>query len=224
MNDYYDISKLNKLKFKFKDCELVKKNYSQAYQDIFVLSMLNGKKNGYFVEIGTFHPTEISNTFLLESEFDWTGISIDINNINGFEAQRKSKLIVQDALQINYKETLELNKAPKNIDYLQIDIEPAHNTLACLKKIPFDIYNFSVITYETDYHNSSIEIRNESRKILKDNGYELIGGDICNAYVHLPFEDWYVRRDKIDRNIFNIFLNPEFNDTAEKFMLINANS
>jgi hypothetical protein len=109
MNDYYHISKLNKLKFQFKDCKLINKNYSQAYQDMFVLSMLDGKRNGYFVEIGTFHPTEISNTFLLENEFGWSGVSIDINNIHGFESQRKSKLIVQNALEIDYKKLFEDN-------------------------------------------------------------------------------------------------------------------
>jgi len=221
MNDYYNISKLNKLKFQFKDCESINKNYSQAYQDMFVLSILDGKRNGYFVEIGTFHPTEISNTFLLENEFGWNGISIDVNNIDGFESQRKSKLIVQNALEIDYKKLFEDNNMPIDIDYLQIDIEPAHNTLECLKKIPFDKYNFSVITYETDYHNSSIEIKNESRQIFKSNGYELIGGDICNADINLPFEDWYVKKDKIDEIIFNIFLNPKFNNTAEKFILKN---
>jgi hypothetical protein len=66
-----------------------------------------------------------------------------------------------------------------------------------------------------------VEIRNESREFLKSNGYELIGGDICNAYIHLPFEDWYVKKDKIDEKIFNTFLNPEFNNTAEKFILKN---
>ena len=36
-------------------------------QDIFVLSMLNGKKNGVYVEIGADQPRVISNTYLLEN-------------------------------------------------------------------------------------------------------------------------------------------------------------
>ena len=36
----YSKSKLERLKFKFNDVELINKNYSQAYQDMFVLTML----------------------------------------------------------------------------------------------------------------------------------------------------------------------------------------
>lgn len=219
MNDTYNKNNINRLKFKFKDCEKIDRNYSQAYQDIFVLSMLNGKRKGFFVEIGTFHPIDISNTFLLEKEFDWSGISIDINDIYGFSDQRKSKLIVQNALEINYEELFSEYSVPVDVDYLQIDIEPAINTLNCLKKIPFDKYNFSVITYETDYHNSAVEIRNESRAFLQSKGYERIGGDICNAFIHLPFEDWYVKKELIRSDIFDTFFSPDFFDTAEKFML-----
>ena len=38
----------------------------QAQQDKFVLNVLNEKKNGYFLEIGSNHPININNTYLLE--------------------------------------------------------------------------------------------------------------------------------------------------------------
>ncbi len=34
----------------------IKENHSQAYQDLFVLTMLGGKKNGRYLEIGGNHP------------------------------------------------------------------------------------------------------------------------------------------------------------------------
>ena len=40
------------------------------------------------------------------------------------------------------------------------------------KRIPFDKYKFSVITYETEIYYSSQEIKNESRRILKNYGYD----------------------------------------------------
>ena len=37
----------------------------QAEQDKFVLNVLNNKKNGYFLEIGSNHPININNSYLL---------------------------------------------------------------------------------------------------------------------------------------------------------------
>ena len=42
------------------------KYYSQAGQDQFILFCLNRKTNGTFVEIGSFDPILINNTFIQE--------------------------------------------------------------------------------------------------------------------------------------------------------------
>lgn len=196
---------LNNFKFKFPNCGSIEENYSQAFQDMFVLIMTNGKKNGTFLEIGAFHAKEISNTYLLEHKFDWNGISIDIENVSQsfLEHSRKTKLIIEDALTIDYEKLLKNNNFPNNIDYLQLDIEPPLNTLKCLKRIPFDKYKFSVITYETEIYYASQDIRDESRSILKNYGYELIFPDLCCNKHNLPFEDWYIHPDLISEQILN---------------------
>lgn len=50
---------------------------SQAGQDLFVLAMSEFKTNGVFLELGCGHPRHNSNTWLLETCFGWSGISID---------------------------------------------------------------------------------------------------------------------------------------------------
>ena len=50
------------------------KSKSQIRQDLFVISELNLKQNGYFVEFGATNGVDLSNTFLLEKEFNWSGI------------------------------------------------------------------------------------------------------------------------------------------------------
>lgn len=50
------------------------KSKAQLRQDLFVLSQLNFKQNGFFVEFGATDGIDLSNTHLLESEFDWQGI------------------------------------------------------------------------------------------------------------------------------------------------------
>jgi FkbM family methyltransferase len=47
---------------------------SQYKQDIFVLTQLGFKRNGYFVEFGATNGLELSNTYILEKQFDWSGI------------------------------------------------------------------------------------------------------------------------------------------------------
>jgi hypothetical protein len=54
--------------------------YSQAGQDLFVIAMLQGKTQGSFLEIGAGHPTFQNNTYLLESNYAFSGISLDLGD------------------------------------------------------------------------------------------------------------------------------------------------
>lgn len=53
---------------------LLGKSKSQLRQDLFVLSETKRKKHGYFVEFGATNGINLSNTYLLETEFFWSGI------------------------------------------------------------------------------------------------------------------------------------------------------
>ena len=50
------------------------KSKSQLRQDLFVLSELGLKTNGFFVEFGATNGVDLSNTHLLETTFQWSGI------------------------------------------------------------------------------------------------------------------------------------------------------
>lgn len=51
--------------------------YSQGGQDIYVTRILKEKRGGYFVEIGANNGYTMSNTYLLEKNYDWKGICIE---------------------------------------------------------------------------------------------------------------------------------------------------
>ena len=53
-----------------------KKNYSQDGEDILLLSFLEDKKGGFYIDIGAHHPVRFSNTYLFY-EKGWSGINID---------------------------------------------------------------------------------------------------------------------------------------------------
>ena len=57
-----------------KTLQLAEKSISERYQDLFVLSELEFKRDGFFVEFGASNGFFGSNTYLLEKEFGWTGI------------------------------------------------------------------------------------------------------------------------------------------------------
>ena len=197
----YDETQADKLRYKFDNVELITDNFSQTYQDIFVLSMLNGKKNGYYLEVGCAEPFENNNTALLETVFDWKGVSLDINHkvVGDFMLQRDNAVFCLDATKIDYSKLLVKQNAPKDIDYLQIDCDPPSVSFAILQIIPFHEYRFAVITFEHDFY-ADPTIRDKSRAYLQSKGYQLVAADIAYNKTN-SFEDWWVHPELVDADI-----------------------
>ncbi len=219
----YSNNKINSLKFNFEKCNKIENNYSQIYQDMFVLSMNNGKNSGTYLEIGAGDYKYGNNTYLLEYEFNWSGVSIDINisSVEGFNNVRKNKCLCEDATKIDYIKLLNDNFKSANIDYLQLDCDPPNITFDILTKIPFDKYKFGVITYEHDHYNDNTgKYREKSREFLKERGYKLIAGNISSYKDKCPFEDWWIHPELVDENIYKLFERDEdIPINGEKYML-----
>jgi beta-1,4-mannosyl-glycoprotein beta-1,4-N-acetylglucosaminyltransferase len=219
----YTKQTMDKLKYQFPNCEEINENFSQIYQDIFVLSMNDGKKNGTYFEVGAGYPIKGNNTFLLETQFDWQGISIDIHpdSKDLFDKNRKNECICKDATSIDYIQLFSEHYKSTSIDYLQLDCDPANITYDILEKIPFDTYKFGVITYEHDFYNDHTgSYREKSRSFLKSKGYKLICGNISPLKDKYPFEDWWIHPDLIDYKIWKLFLrNDDEPINGEKYML-----
>jgi hypothetical protein len=166
-------------------------SYSQCMQDVFVSSIIN-KYYGTYVEIGSHDPILNNNTNLLETVYSWRGVSVDIdqNIVNKFNSTRKNKAITADATKVDYKQLFVDNNLPNEIDYLQVDCEPATTTFEVLKRIPFDEYKFGIITFEHDHYKKDSNVRAESREFLESKGYELIIADVAHNCLQ-SFEDWW---------------------------------
>lgn len=52
-------------------------NYSQVGQDAAVVKHFEGKRGGYFVEVGAGDGVTYSNTYLLEKEYGWGGVCVE---------------------------------------------------------------------------------------------------------------------------------------------------
>lgn len=53
-----------------------RKSYSMDKEDIEICKFFKNKKNGFYVDVGSFHPTRLSNTYFLY-KLGWRGINID---------------------------------------------------------------------------------------------------------------------------------------------------
>lgn len=178
-------------------------SYSQSFQDIFVLSVLDGKREGTYLELGCSYPIEINNTYLLETEFDWTGVSVDIdpNRTQLFEKVRKNSVFTQDALSIDYDHLLS-QYDNNHVDYLQIDIDSESATYGVLNNINFSKFDFSVITFEHDLYNRSSNLKDHMKNIMKENGYILVCENVCNITEEDMFEDWYINPKYVKKKLW----------------------
>jgi hypothetical protein len=187
----------------------------KSNQEHFVLNVLEDKREGYYVELGAYHSTEGSNTYYLETDYDWKGVSFEINKEWHAEVSenRKNECVLGDATKFNYIKYFEENNFPKQIDYLQVDIDGGYDhrgnsvgnpylSLHGLIALPLNQYRFSVITFEHDANieYKNIAMRDAQREILHSLGYKMVVRDL--------HEDWWVDPDVIPymqyRNYFNI--------------------
>ena len=216
----YNKGRYSDFRFEFDGLEKIERNYSQAFQDMFILSLLNGKKNGLYLEIGAQEPFFQNNTALLETEYDWKGISIEIREdlCNMFRQQRKNSIVCQDATTIDYTYLLDEFGQGNVFDYLQIDCEPSKTTFEILLMIPFEKYQFGIITYEHDHYvDMTNSYRNKSREYLESKGYKLIVTNI-SANEFCPFEDWWYHPDLIDQEMVNKMKNISDVTDVRKYM------
>jgi hypothetical protein len=163
---------------------------SEGYQESYVLTILEEKKNGYYLELGSADPFEGNNTSLLESKFGWKGLALDTDEafVKKYNEERRNECIAADALTFDYKKYFEENNFPKEMDYLQIDIDghETSNCLLALLAVPMLQYRFAIIQIEHDVINdykNKVQ-RDAQREILSSLGYKLSG-------VFLS-EDWWV--------------------------------
>lgn len=183
--------------------------FSKSDQENFVINILKKKKNGYYVELGANDPIEGSNTYYLENMFGWTGVSFEI--LEKFqkmhEGVRSNPCLLEDARTFDYKKYFEENNFPKQIDFLQIDIDEnfnnlgkqtgdKHSSLHGLIQLPLNEYRFTIITYEhealNDFKKNSE--RDAQREILNSYGYVLL--------VRNWHDDWWVDPNVISYHDF----------------------
>ena len=58
-----------------------RRTYSQNKEDLFISEYFKNKKQGFYLDIGAYHPIKFSNTQLLYNK-GWHGMNIDLNQVS----------------------------------------------------------------------------------------------------------------------------------------------
>ena len=163
--------------------------HSDAGQDKWVLmDIYQGKKEGFYVDVGSEFGERCNNTFSLESA-GWRGIYA--SSFPKELEKRTCKIVIKtvgDKIKndtpsevdiITLEKLLDDNESPKFIEYLSLDSKEFEYYI--IDNFPFDKYTFGCITVK---HNDIEDKRKQIQDTLIKNNYVL-----AKSFEH---NDWYV--------------------------------
>lgn len=174
----------------------------------FALRLCGDKENGTYVEVGASHWRNGNNTYMLEKEFGWTGVGLEIEQhyVDEYNKNRSNPCVHGDATTFNWDRYFEENNFPKQIDHLSIDTDKVN--LLSLINMPLSRYRFSTIVLENkESSNQALDIdekvKKTQREILARYGYTLIGSGytddfwIDNRHLKLFGNQWDILASNI---------------------------
>ena len=174
--------------------------FSQSGQDQFAYNISG--LNGTYMEIGAHDPIINSNTYNLEIQCNWKGISIEFDK--SFKESwdnctlRKNNVVWDDAFNVDYPALINKEKLTNRINYLSCDIEPAENTFNILKQIINSNIDFDFISFEHDKYNIGDKYENLSIEYLKSYNYKVAIKEVYSRRKkYKVYETWFVH-DNID--------------------------
>ena len=172
-----------------------------TFINAFALRFSGDKENGTYVEVGASHWRDGNNTYMLEKEFGWTGVGLEIEQhyVDEYNKNRSNPCVQGDATTFNWDKYLEENNFPKQIDHLSIDTDFVN--LLSLVNMPLSRYRFSTIVVENkESSNQALDIdekvKKTQREILARYNYTLIGSGytddfwIDNTHLKLMGNQW----------------------------------
>ena len=91
----FNLKTLNFFGFLYGELKASKRSYSQYGEDLILLNFFErlGLNDGFYLDIGAYHPTFISNTHLLHTK-GWNGVCVDLceEKLKWFKYKRGSKV------------------------------------------------------------------------------------------------------------------------------------
>jgi FkbM family methyltransferase len=135
------------------------RSHSQLFQDLFVVFLLQAKRNGFFVEFGATNGVDLSNTVILERDLQWNGILAEPARgwHSALKANRRAAIDTrcvwsESGAQLEFKET-----DIKELSTLSSLVDKDFNRGGRLKGTPYSVDTISLNDL-LRFHNSPKEI------------------------------------------------------------------
>jgi SAM-dependent methyltransferase len=184
------------------------KTFAQDHQDEFVLRLfheIRPNTAGTFLDVGCQHGMHGNNTLILEGT-GWTGTLVSEAEIFIQENQkfRQSDMRLADLSACDWRQLL--GGDPISVDYLSFLPRNKETFQASLLNFPWDRIRFSVCTLRHWSGTDGTVNRDLARSVLKEHGYFLLAGDVCERRQGLPYEDWFIDPVKIPEAVFSKYV------------------
>ena len=128
-------------------------------EDLNILNFFKSKKNGFYVDVGCFHPLDRNNTYLLYLN-NWRGINIDISqfSIDLFDFLRPDDLNYQCAIS-NKNKMVEVFFQKELSQLTTIEEKQAHKVFqGKIKKNKIEAFSLNQILEKNKYNNTEIDL------------------------------------------------------------------
>ena len=190
---------------------------SQVFQDLFAYFFSNCKKRGTFIEIGGGNGVDLSNTYILEKTFKWTGVICEPDNRLHANILSKRKCFLETAPIANFSNKIfyfndngtynsytssTYNSSAKKLKSLSLNnLIKKYKLTKNIDYISIDTegneldiiksFNFNKYNVKifTIEHNFKKNVRENIYKLLKKNNYQRVFKYI--SYM----DDWYIKRN-----------------------------
>ena len=187
----------------------IKKNsYAMDNEDIAVLDYFKDKKNGFYVDVGCYHPIHRNNTYLLHKQ-NWCGINIDTSefSIDLFDFIRPKDLNYNFAIS-NKKEMIKLFYQKKLSQLSTIEIDQAKKVFqGNIKEKEMQAFTLDEILNRDRYKNIKIDfldidVEGADLKALEGLSFEIYKPELVCVEIH----EKEIKQSKI----YNFLINKDY--------------
>jgi FkbM family methyltransferase len=176
-----------------------KKSYSMNNEDTAVINYFKNKKNGFYVDVGCYHPIHRNNTYLLYKQ-NWNGINIDTSkfSIDLFNFMRPKDLNYNCAIS-NKNEIIKLFYQKELSQLSTTEINQAKTVFqGDIKEKEIQAYTLNEILRRNKYKNTKIDfldidVEGADLKVLEGLSFEKYKPQLICVEIH----DREVKKNKI---------------------------